>query len=137
MLRLVEQFRVQVVPRVLTIWMRGTTFVRSNQMELLAQVFNVNIGAHAHVVGQVPADVVRVVVDNNGVRIPEPAVAKRDIEGRDVKVESSEPEAVWPAAGESPDVGGAEAGSEAAMGKGMVQVVVRVFAACIVAVGGR
>src|SRR5580658_3998581 len=43
---------------------------------LRPEIHDMHISAETHVVGQVPADVIRVIVNNDLVRIPQPAVAE-------------------------------------------------------------
>ena len=92
-----------------------------------------DVGSEASVVGEVPAGVVGVFVDDDLIAGPQPAVAVGVVIGRDAEVEASEPEARWTSASEMPDVAGAEARSEVAVLPGMVEVVMRIAGAGVVA----
>jgi hypothetical protein len=99
----------------------------------LAEVLDVDVSAEAGVVGEVPAGVVRIFVDNDLVGVPEPAVDVAKVVRGYAKVEASKPEAGWATTAQTPDVGGAEAAVEVAVLPGMVEMVVGVVAAGIVA----
>src|SRR5580693_9380368 len=98
---------------------------------LVAQILDVNIRAEPHVVGQVPADVVRVCVDDDLVGIPEPVAAKVQVGRRDAPVEIVEPEAAGSAARQVPDVAAAKAAGEHTVLPGMVEVIGSVVASCV------
>ena len=91
-----------------------------------------NVGAQPGVVGQIPAFVIRVFVDDDLIGIPEPAAAEADVVGRDAEVKAAEPEARRASAGEMPDVAAAKPARKAAMFPGMIEVVVRIIAAGVV-----
>jgi hypothetical protein len=99
----------------------------------LAEVLDVDVGSEAGVVGEVPAGVVGVFVDDDVVTVPVPAVDVGEVEGGYAPVEAAEPEAGGAAAGEAPDVAGAEAGGEAAVLPGMVEVEAGIVGAVVVA----
>ena len=76
---------------------------------------------------------VGVFVDDDVVVIPKPVVAESDVIRGDAEVEATEPETVWASAAEMPDVPTAEAAGEASVLPGMVDVVVRIVAAGVMA----
>ena len=92
-----------------------------------------NVGAEAHVVGQVVARVVRVFVDHDVVGVPEPAIAICQVKGRNVPVPAVEPEPAGAAAAEVPNVPASKSAGKAAMGKGLIDVIVCVAAASVMA----
>ena len=52
-----------------------------------------NVRTQAHVIGEIPAHVIRVVVDDDIVRAPVPIAAQIDIVGSNAEVKAAEPEA--------------------------------------------
>ncbi|MFZ1005926.1 MAG: hypothetical protein WAN65_03760 [Candidatus Sulfotelmatobacter sp.] len=76
---------------------------------------------------------VGVFVDDDVVAVPEPVAAEADVVGSDAKVEAAKPETVGSAAAEVPDVPAPETASEVAVLPGMVEVVVNIVMAGIVA----
>jgi hypothetical protein len=93
----------------------------------------VTVGAEADVVSQVEAVVVGVLVNYDLVGAPVPIVAEAVVGGEDAEGEAAEPEAFAIAAFDAPDVAAAEAAFEAAVGPGMIDMVVDVSAAGVVA----
>jgi hypothetical protein len=98
-----------------------------------AQVFDMYVGSQSYVVGKVSAGVVGIFVNDNVIGVPEPVVAVADVIGSDAKVESAEPETVGAASGEPRYVAPAETSGEVAMFSGMVEVIVRIVGAAVVA----
>lgn len=94
----------------------------TRQRLAVAEELDVNVGAEADVVSEVPADVVGILVDDDVVGIPKPVIAIGDVKGSDAEVEAAEPEAARTAAGEAPDVFGAEAGGEVAVRPRMIEM---------------
>src|ERR1700744_1781484 len=92
-----------------------------------------DISPEPYVIGQIPADMVRIVVDDDVVAVPVPSVAEGHIIRRHAEVEAAEPEASRPAAGQMPVMLRPESAIEAAMLPGMVQMIVRIFPAGVVA----
>lgn len=92
-----------------------------------------DVGTETDVVGQIPADVVGVVVDDDVVRIPKPAITVAHIVGSDGEVETAEPEAARASSSEMPDVAATDATGEVAMLPGMVEMIVNVVASGVVA----
>ena len=99
----------------------------------VAEEGDVDVGAEAHVVGQVEAIVVGIFVDDYLVGAPLPVVAETVVVGEDAEVEAAEPEAIAAASFDAEDVAAAEAAVEMAMLPGMIDVVVGIIAAGIVA----
>ena len=97
-----------------------------------SKIFDVNVGAQPGVIGQIPAFVVWVFVDDDLIGIPEPAAAEADVVGRDAEVKAAEPEARRASASEVPNVAAAKPTGKAAMFPGMIEVVVRIIAAGVV-----
>lgn len=89
--------------------------------------------AEADVVGQVEAVVVGVFIDDDLVSAPIPVVAKAIVGGENAEGEATEPEAFAIAAFDAPDVAAAETAVEAAVSPGMIDMVVDVSAAGVVA----
>jgi len=98
----------------------------------LAQIHDVDVGAEARVVGQVVAGIIGIFVDDDVVRVPEPAVHEADVIGRDAPVPVVEPEAAGATAAEAPAMRGAKAAVPMAVLPGVVEVVMRVVGATIV-----
>jgi len=99
----------------------------------VAEVFDVAVGAEADVVGEVEAVVVGVFVDCDLVGAPVPVVAEAVVGGENAEVETAEPEAFAIAAFNAPDVAAAEAAGEAAMGPRMINMVMDVSTAGVMA----
>jgi len=93
----------------------------------------VDVSAEAHVVGEVPAVMVWVVVDHDLVGAPTPVVAEAVVSGGHTEIETAEPEALAVATFDAPHVAFADASSEVAMLPGMIKVIVGIIAAGIVA----
>ncbi len=100
---------------------------------LRSQIHHVHIHSQPDVVGQVPTDVIGIVVNDDVIRIPEPAVAETNIIRSHGEVEPTEPEAAGPSAYETPDVAAAETAGEVAMLPRMIQMVMRVVGAGVMA----
>jgi hypothetical protein len=99
---------------------------------LPSQILHVGIGSKPYVIGEVPADVIGIVVNNDVIRIPEPAVTETDVVGSHREEEASEPEAAGTTASEMPHMTATETTAEAAMLPGMIHVVMNVAATGIV-----
>ena len=100
---------------------------------LRSQIHYVDVSSKTDVVGQVPAGVVGIFVEHYVVGVPQPAVAPLEVPRRDREIVSAEPEAVGAAAAQMPDVLGAESGGEMAVLPRVVDVVVGIVWAGIVA----
>ena len=91
-----------------------------------------NVGAEPDVVGQIPADVVRVVVDHDLIAIPEPVAAIFDVVRRDTEVKSTEPEARWASAFNVPNMRPAETAGEVPVLPRTIETIMRIVAAGLV-----
>jgi len=89
-----------------------------------SEVHDVDVRTESHVEGEVPADVVRIVIDHNLVAIPEPAVAKSNVRGSDIEVESAKPEAAGAASRQMPNVALPDATREASVLPGVIEMIV-------------
>jgi hypothetical protein len=88
----------------------------------------VHISPESRVIGQVPAWIVGIVIEDDVVRIPEPAVAIGQVIRRNAEVESAEEKPVRAPAAEPVDIARSKAAGEVAVLPGMVKVIVRVAA---------
>jgi hypothetical protein len=77
--------------------------------------------------------VVRIVIDNDIVAVPQPVVAEADVIRGNAEIEAAEPESVRTAATEMPNVTATEAAGKASVLPGMIEVVVRIIGAGVVA----
>jgi hypothetical protein len=93
----------------------------------------VNVGAEPRVVGEIPAFVVGIVVDDDIVAVPVPAVAEGYVIGGYPEVEAAEPEASRAAASQTPVMFGAKAAGEATVFPRVIEMIVRIVAAGVVA----
>ena len=96
-------------------------------------VLDMDIGAEPDVVGQVPAVVVGIFVNHDIVAIPEPIAAIAEVEGGYAETKTAEPEAVRASAAKMPHMAAAEAAGEVSVLKGMIEMIVNVAAAGVVA----
>lgn len=92
-----------------------------------------HIRAEPDIVGQVPAGVIGIFINHDLIAVPQPAAAVSGIVRRNVKVKSTKPESAGTPARQAPDVAFAEAAAEMPVLKGMVEVVMRIAGAAIVA----
>jgi hypothetical protein len=92
----------------------------------------VNVAAQSHIVGEIPAVVVGIVVDHNVVAVPQPVIAVTGIKSRDAKKESAEPEAARTASAKAPPVTGAEAAFKVTMLPRMIEMEARIIASVVV-----
>lgn len=91
------------------------------------------VGSGACVVCKIPAGMIRVVVDHDVIRIPEPAIDIAVVVRCDAEVEAAEPESRGAATSQVPVVRGTESADEMTVFPGMVEVIVCVIAASVVA----
>ena len=99
---------------------------------IVPQIRYVNVGAQPHVVSQVPAIVVRVLVDRDVVTIPEPVITVVVVVRGDVEVETTKPETFPASAGKPEDMAAAEAAIKASLFPCSIHVVVAIITAGIV-----
>lgn len=92
-----------------------------------------HIRAQTHVVGQVPAYIVGVLIDDYAIAVPVPVVAVAIVVLGYVEVKAVEPEAVGPAAGQHKHVAGAKAAVVVTVLPGMIEVVMSIVAPVFVA----
>src|SRR5579859_549284 len=92
-----------------------------------------HISPQPDVIRQIPAVMVRIVIEDDLVRIPQPAIAERDVIRRYAEIKSAEPETSRSAACQPPVVAWPKTAGESPMLPWMIQVVVWVTAARIVA----
>lgn len=88
-----------------------------------------HVAAEPYVVGQIPTDVVRVVVDHNLIGVPEPVGGIVEVVGGDAEIESREPEALRASALDAPDVRLAKSAGEVSVFPRTIDVVVRIVTA--------
>ena len=60
--------------------------------ELHADILDVNVSPGIHVVEQVPARMIGIVIDHDIVAVPQPVVDVPELKRRDAEVEAAEPE---------------------------------------------
>src|SRR5271167_1459087 len=72
----------------------SSTYVRQL---LWSEIHDMDVGSEAHVVGQVPAIVVRILVDNDVVAGPIPITAESKVDRGNAPVPSAKPEPAWAA----------------------------------------
>ena len=93
----------------------------------------VDVGASSRVVGQIPAVVVEIVVDNDGIAVPVPVIGVVVIVGSYAEVEAAEPKALAVPSAQMVLMAAAKAAGEAAVFPGMIEMIVRVAATGIMA----
>src|SRR5579859_3064576 len=89
---------------------------------LPSEELDVNVGAQSDVISQIPAVMVRVIVDHDVVAIPEPVIGVVVIGGRNAEVEPAKPEAIPAAALDAELVTPADAARKAAMLPRMIEM---------------
>src|ERR1700730_4261483 len=77
------------------------------------EVRDVDVGSPPNAVGEVPSDVIRVLVDHDVVRIPEPVIDEAVFERGHAEVVAVEPETLPAPSLQPEDVATTEAGGEA------------------------
>jgi len=100
---------------------------------MVAEILDVDVGAESGVVGQVPAVVVGIFVDDDGIAVPIPVVGVVVVVGSYAEIEAAEPKALAVSSANVIDVAAAKAAGEAAVFPGMIEMIVRVAATGIVA----
>ena len=91
-----------------------------------------DVCAQPRIVSEVPAVVIRVLVNYDRIGIPEPIAAIVMVGRRNTEIEIGDPEAVSISAGEAEHVTRPETTRESSMLKGMIDVVARIIPAGIV-----
>jgi len=92
----------------------------------------VNVRSQPHVIGKVPADVIGIVVDDDFVGVPEPAIAEANIVWGNAKKEPAKPETPRTATSEAPAMAGAEAAREVSVLPRVIDMVMRIILAGVV-----
>jgi len=92
-----------------------------------AQIHDVNVGPQADVVRQIPADMVRIVIDYNLIAVPKPIGAKIQIVRGYTPVEVAKPETARASASQSPYVTLSDPTRESSMFKGLIEVIVGII----------
>ena len=94
---------------------------------------NVDVGAEPGVVGEVPAVVVGIFVDDDVIAVPKPIANVIVIVGSYAEGEAAEPEALAVSTAQAEHMTAAKAAGEAAMFPRMIEMIVGIIAAGIVA----
>jgi hypothetical protein len=100
---------------------------------LLAQVLDMDVSAEAHVIRQVPTIVIGIVIKHDVVTVPQPVAAEGEIERRYAEKEAAETETPRASSGEPKHVVAADASRKVTVLKRMIQMIVRVVSAAVVA----
>ncbi len=98
----------------------------------LAEKLDVNVSTQPDVVRQVPAHVVRIIVNHDVVAVPIPVAAVLIIVGGHAEIKAIKPEAAGSSAGQVPAVACTDSAVKVAVRPRMIQVVVRVVVAGVV-----
>jgi hypothetical protein len=93
--------------------------------------FDVDIRAQTHVIGEIPAWMIWVIIKHDVIRIPHPIAAVRDVVRSDGEKPAFNGKPRWAAAMNSPDVVSPHNTREVAALPGMVEMVMRIIAAAI------
>jgi len=104
-----------------------------NLTALYSQIHYVDVGSEPDVIGEVPADMIGIVIDDDVVRIPEPVVTEINVEWSYGEVETAEPEAAGTTAFKTPHMSATDTAGEPAMLPRTIQMLMRVVAAGIMA----
>lgn len=94
---------------------------------LRAEIHYVNVRPQPHIVGQIPSNVIRIVVDDDIIRVPVPLAAIAYVVGSDAEEEPTEPETARTTSCEVPNVTRAKPSREMPVLPGMIEVVVRII----------
>jgi hypothetical protein len=99
-----------------------TTALRS------AEVLHVDVGAQPYVVGEIPAVVIGIFVDDDLIAIPEPVIAEGQVKRSDAEVKAAKPETVGTSSANAPYVAAAEAAGEVAVLPWVIEVEAGIIA---------
>src|SRR5271157_2930365 len=91
-----------------------------------------HVRPETHVISQVPADVIRIVIDRDLIGVPQPVAAVADVHRGNAEVEPAEPEAAWTSAAQPPNVPSADSAREPPVLERMIQVIPRIVRSAIV-----
>jgi len=100
---------------------------------MVAEILHVDVTAESGIIGQVPAVVVGIFVDDDGIAVPIPVVRVGVIVRSYAEVEAAEPKALAVSSAKVIDVAAAKAAGEAAVLPRMIEMIMRVAATGIVA----
>src|ERR1700739_2207256 len=100
---------------------------------MVAEILDVDVGTEPGVVGQVPAVVVGIFVDDDRIAVPIPVIGVVVIVGSYAEIADAEPKALAVSSAQVIDVAAAKAAGEVAVLPGVIEMVVRVSATGIVA----
>ena len=98
---------------------------------LTSQKFHVSVGTEPHVISQIPAIVVRILIDHDLVGIPKPVTHEAEIGRGNAEEEAIESETLRTASREVKYVAWSEATCKASVLPGMIEMIGRVVAAGI------
>src|SRR4030095_7109325 len=96
-----------------------------------SEIFDVDVGAESRVVGEVPPVVVRVLVDHDAVRVPQPAIDKWVVVSSNAEKEAIEPEALPASSAQDEHMPRSESAGEVSVRPRMIEMVVRIKTACM------
>ena len=96
--------------------------------DYMPKILNVHVGTEAHIVGKVPAGVVRIFVDDDLVRVPEPVRAEGEVGCSDGPEPTIEPEPAGTTALNDPGMLRAETARKVAMLPWLVEMIGRIVA---------
>ena len=91
-----------------------------------------NVGTEPRVIRQVPAGMVGIVINDDVVVVPIPVVAVTNVRRSDAEEKAAEPEPLRTTTSEPVDVARANPSPKMSVLPGMIEVVTRVIAACVV-----
>jgi hypothetical protein len=95
----------------------------------LSEIHDVDVNPQPHVIGEVPADVIRILINHDLVRTPEPVIAKAVVVWGNAKVEAAKPEALPVPSFKPKDMVGTEPAREVSMLPRMIEMVVGIITA--------
>jgi hypothetical protein len=105
----------------------GVRFQTRSIPLVIAHIRHVNVGAEAHIVGQVPAIMIRVFIDDDLIVIPKPVVAEIVIVGSHAEVEAIEKEAFSVSTAQAENMTASESARKPSMFKRAIDTIVRVI----------
>jgi len=99
----------------------------------LAQIQHVNVRPKPYVVGEIPAIVVGIVVNDDFVAVPEPIAAVTNIKAGDAEIKTAKPEATGSSTDKSPTISCADMAREVSVLPGPVEMETWIIPALVVA----
>jgi hypothetical protein len=99
----------------------------------ISEILDVGVRAEPDVIRKIPAVVVRILIDYDLVGIPEPVTAEAEIGRGNTKIEAAEPETTRASSADPPHVAATEASGKPTVFERMIQMIMGVIAASIVA----